>query len=731
MAKRVRELRIATTDSDSDHSAWNKAFQNSTNHSVSVMENTHFRSTEATYNMSTDESNLRRLIENDSFLRNASKNDTFQTNHREPSLILASGSSQGSIKHNLIESMNSIILEGAMDSDVSFYSPNETMRHVNLTGPSILNKRLPSDEEEFIDCESSFNISPIKSHPTDSILSTKYKELPNVLSSRKHLSENNNTIFMSINSQSNFELSDHSVNDSSTSNQCNDFLPQVKRLTTILEESNANSNDQSKRISGVKLLSIVDDLRKGPLSNLPENHKFNETVKHFAEILNKNLREITIDQLSYILHYTLKTNYNYTDQASEEDSLYSSTEVSRSPEINSDFDNDDDDSRKELDSIINELRHIYPTPQKKIENESPPDWPLSQKSKASHSSAEKSVLFCRTNQGLNSMNRKKEYFPLPQFSNGCTSINKENFPISPTKKQVCFTTKIPSSTINTKQYPIKTRKKKYTTTPRYKRNSQISHEDDFDSTTASDQSFQILEQMCNIEDNNNHKRSRLRRSMSLTNIATEELSTYEVNINNRGKVNQEVQRISRYNNVKVTMQVPMKKYRKRRSKSLERTNNFTVCVNNVDRNENIDLPSTSGAIKKKIITNKETPTDKIPKIVVTSENGTICKSPIVPKKNQLKTNTDNCLSLPSRQSRRLSSGVDNSNLAAVSQVRKIFSPVQNKKAPSVIASKINRLFQKKTPEKSISYNRTPPSSNARKNLTKSQGSTPQRKPWKP
>ncbi|XP_043461025.1 uncharacterized protein LOC122497791 [Leptopilina heterotoma] len=717
MAKRLRELRIASTESDSDHSTLNKAFQNSTNSSISYMDNTCFKSAEATYGTSVDENNLRRLIENDTFLRNISKNDSFPINYRAPSLILASGSSQGSAKTKLIESMDSEIEEGAMDSDLSFYSPNQTTRHINNTGPSILNKRLPSDDEEFIDCETSFNIPTPQTHPlmTDSILSTKYKELPNYLSPRKRL-ENNNTIFKPIASNNHHHPDEDSYDD---------FPSEIQQLTTILEESYQTvSKNQSARISGVKLLSIVDDLKKGPLSNLPENKKFNDTVKHFADILNRNSKEITVDQLTYIIHYSLKTIYNYSDRASDGESLHSSGDISKTHELNC------DNSGTELDSIINELRHMYPK-EKQIENESPPEWPMSEKSLAP-STVEKSILFTKTKQASG---RKKEYFP------STTSLgNKENFNSmksshemgnnSPSKKRVCFATKEQTSKIN-RYSSNKGGKKKFVTTPHYKKNKLSETEDEeekFSSTTASENSFNVLERMLNNLEDADNRRSRLRRSISLTNITTVKLAACEngatIPKDSRRKDCQGNERASRHNSVRFQIQEPVKKYRKRRSKSLERSPDYSVHVNNfVSRDDN--LPSTSG-VRKKLTFNKTV--DEVPKIVITSESGAVFRSPIV-KRNPLKTVTSNCLPHTSPRNRRKSSGIDNSHIPAVSKLRQIFSPVKGK--VSTVSSKIHRTpLQRKTPEKSLNESRTQSSTNCYRLLSNSQNSS-QRKPWKP
>lgn len=722
MAKRLRELRTASADSDSDQSTLNKAFQNSTNSSISYMENTCFKSAEATYGTSVDEHNLRRLIENDSFLRNVSKNDSLPISFRQRSDILAAGNSQGSLKSKLIETMDSEILEGAMDSDLSFYSPNQSIRHINNTGPSILNKRLPSDDEEFIDCETSFNIPTPQTHPlmTDSLLSTKYKELPNYFSPRKRL-ENNNTIFKPT-------ASNHH-HDDSYEDEGIDFPSEIQQLTTILEESYQTvSKNHSKKISGANLLSIVDDLKKGPLSNYPENKKFNDTVKHFADILNKNSKEITVDQLTYIIHYSLKTIYNYSDRASDGESLHSSGDISKTHELSC------DNSGTELDSIINELRHMYPM-EKQIEHESPPEWPMSEKSQAP-STVEKSILFTKPKQASG---RKKEYFP-----STASFGNKENFNSmksshevrnnSPSKKRVCFATKEQTSKIN--RYSSRGGKKKIVTTPHAKKNRSISESEDDEeeeeeeqlgSTNSNESSFNILERMCKDAEDAENRRSRLRRSMSLTNITTVKLAACEngatIYKDNYRKDCQENERVSRHNSIRFKIQEPVKKYRKRRSKSLERSPNYSVHVNNVlSRDEN--LPSTSGVRKK--LTFKKT-VDEVPKIVITSESGSVYRSPIV-KRNPLKTVTSNYLPHTSPRNRRKSSGIDNSHIPAVSKLRQIFSPAKGK--VSTISSKINRTqLQRKTPEKSINE-RTPSSPNWHRLLSNSQNSS-QRKPWKP
>lgn len=608
------------------------------------------------------------MIENDTFLRDASKDSTLKLDYRAPSIILASGGSQGSSATNVIESIDSTILGGAMDSDLSFYSPNETMRTINYTAQSLLNKRLPSDDDEFIDCETSFDDLTSQSSFANSTSSTKFKTLSNVFPPNAR-SENNNTIFKPIIETPTTSIFKNTESyEPSTSNQNVDFPRQIHHLTTILEESNSVSHSNSKRISGIKLLSVVEDLKKGPLSYLPENQKFNETVKNFADILNRSLKDITVDQLAYILLYTLKTNFNYTDGESDSDSLLSFKNLTTTTEMNVDT------SGKELDSIVKELRDMYLN-DKKIENESSPDWPLSAKS-STHNSGKKSVLFCRTNQEAKTLNKKKEYFPF-SLSNGCKN-NKENINFekssqekindSPVKKKVCFATKI-QTPLNSKRCLSKTMNKKYTTTPHLKNTKRISRRGEINVTTGSEDSFNILERMCNEND----EETRLRRSISLIDIASDEsLGDSGVNCE---RDNQIVQRILRDDRVEI--QEPIKKYRKRRSKSLERDNCYPVYGNDDIPKRNVNLPSTSGILKKVSSIRKET-VDSIPKIIVTSDNGSVCESPNY-RRNQLKTDSSNFLSRPSIKNRRKSSGIDNSHIPCVSQLRKIFSPADKRR----------------------------------------------------
>ena len=588
-------------------------------------------------------------------------------------------------------------MDGALDSDTSFYSPSATLTNIHLSADHLLDKRL-STEDEFIDCESS---PESQTKNMFSTYSTNYKSL-RLSYSPNTRSENNNSIFKEIDKSADsqpIENSDSGLGSNAASNFSSKYPglpPYLKHLTTILEESNFLSNANSKRISGLQLMPLIDNLRKGPMPDLPQTAKFNETIVTLSQILEKSSKEMTVDQLAQVLLYTLQTDYNYgSEHLSETDSLLSYAEISKLSEI------DSNNTGLELDSIIRQLRSIY-RPEKKIENESSPDW---------HTSLTNMI----TKSPKNTFNqnkipqgswRKKQYFPTSLFSN--VESNKENVNFqrtgrretvtaSPKKNKVCFSPEVCQFS-GFKESINKPQKKKYIATPRFKRHEDKNKPNNINSTTGSDDSFLHLEQKA-IDEEKKSRRN-LRRSLSMSNILTEESTTSEVSkmikrIDLRSENKKLLQKIPRFTENKT--QERTKKYRKRRSRSLENNGHLPVQTNfgfnNDSSRNNTNMPSTSG-IRRRRFPNQQKTKNSSPKLTV--KIGDISSRKTLSKIQQKKGKNFTNWKSPNKNENRRSSGIDSSHIPAVSQLRKVFSPARKVKGiifDLIIFILFNRKFK--------------------------------------
>ena len=600
-------------------------------------------------------SDLRRLIRNDTYLSNLSKNDSsLITPQRSPSLIIAAGTAEGSTANTFVETLNSTIIDGALDSDTTFYSPNATLQNSIFSKEDELDKRL-STEDEYTDCETSPHWQA-KDNIDTSTVDSRLNE------SQRFHSENNNIIFKETNKSTISQVSENSdsgmeSNAVSTSlTQFADLPPFLRQLTTILEESTVLSNINSERFSGVELISLIENLRTGPMPDLPKTDKFNKTFTTLAQILNKTSKEITIDQVAKVLLYTLQNDYSYpSEHLGESDSYFSYVEASKLTEI------DTDNSGMAVDSIMRQLRRIH-NQDKKIENESSPEWP------SCLTSSEMSQNILR--------GRKKEYFPLSPFLMRDNNKEKHNFQenshrntviVSPKKKVVRFSSENCQSS-NLNKSNKKTERKKYFATPRFKQNKEVSRKSmGKNPVSDNEDSFLFWERKCIEEEKKS--RDHLRRSSSLAELTEEAITSNFSKTNICSESEQKFHNVPAHNN---NSKEKTKKYRKRRSKSLENRNPFTVQTDYRKNNSarvNINLPSTSG-VQRKISSNQQKNNNS--RLTIRTGGFSSRKTPI----NKMYQKTSN-KSPSTTFNKRMSSGVDNSHIPAVSQLRRVFSPRKN------------------------------------------------------
>ncbi|XP_033208040.1 uncharacterized protein LOC117167313 [Belonocnema kinseyi] len=684
MPKSYRE-RASSTDSESEHAAFNNAFRTS-DISTTTFNSTNFTSIDANLPTNTDESELRRLEANDSYLKNVSKNDTLSFyQDRSQSFILAAGTVKGAIANKSVESLGSTIIDGALDSDSSFYSPSSTLTNLHLLPNNHLDKRI-SSEEEFADCESS---PEAEAKGTLNTCSTSYKSLRLSLSPlKKQCSENNNTIFPKTDQSADCQPSENS-DSGFTSNEpfhlSSIYLnlpPHLQHLTTILEESTilCNTNPQ---ISGPQLGPIVEKLRKSSMPHLPQTDLFNETIKTLAQILEMSSRQITVDQLALVLLHTLQTEYSYVEHSSVTDSFIDYVEFSISSDI------DSNNTGMVVESIARQLRSIF-QPEKRIESESEPEWHYSIRTPKTASKLDPQ-----------SEGKKKEYFPPISH----VESNKENIYLkkiscreavtgSPKKNKVRFSAEVCDfSSFN--KYTGNPQKKKYAVTPRFIRNNDSYEPKNINATTDSqDDSFLYWERKILLEETS---QKNLRRSLSMSNIFTQESTTSEVS-----KLIREIDLSSENQNIvqkkgrfaKSKAQERSKTYYKKRRRSLEKNANIPVHTN---------MPSTSGIQSKK----------------------NDYKNP--PTQNKL-------------QKGRKSFGVDSSHILPVSQARMLFSPAARRiREPQVRELNVPRIEiskaspQKCDPMQSLQLNKTKHKDSPRipMQLNKTKQKDSPRKPWKP
>ncbi|XP_033215765.1 uncharacterized protein LOC117172099 [Belonocnema kinseyi] len=186
------------------------------------------------------------------------------------------------------------------------------------------------------------------------------------------------------------------------------FLRNVSHNDSVFPESTDLGIINPKRISGSQIMSDIDNLRKGPMPNIPQTKKFNESIATLSQILEKPSKEITIDELAECLYFTLQTDHNSSsDHSSERDSFLSFAEISKlsdTDSINTGY-----NTGMELNSIAKELRRMSQL-KKNIECESSPDW------HSTISETPKSTF--KSNKAAQSSNgdTKKEYFPMINLS---------------------------------------------------------------------------------------------------------------------------------------------------------------------------------------------------------------------------------------------------------------------------------------------------------------------------
>lgn len=232
-----------------------------------------------------------------------------------------------------------------------------------------------------------------------------------------------------------------------------------------------------------------------------------------------------------------------------------------------------DSSRTDLNNTGNDLKSIVKhlrKPGEKIENESSPDW---------YPSSTTAILKTPKNtlQPKNVAQRhgkKKNDSLMSPFSS--VEANKENLNLkktslretvtsAPKKNIVGFSSKVCQfSALN--EGIDRSQKKKYPTTPRFRRNEDNSKSKNINTPTGSEDCF--LERTY---------QNNLRRSFSFSDILREESTTPEVSklskeTDLRSKTKNPIQNPGRFAERKP--QERMKKYRKRRSKSLENNTNM-------------------------------------------------------------------------------------------------------------------------------------------------------------
>lgn len=552
-------------------------------------------------------------------MKNVSKNDTLSFNRgRSQSLILAAGTIKGAISNKSVESLQSTIIDGALDSDSSFYSPSSTLTNFHLSANHRLDKRISTDEE-FADCESS---PEAQAKGTLTTCSTISKSLRLSYSLKKSCSENNNTIFPETDKSADSQPSRNS-DSGFTSNEPFHFSsiypslpPHLQHLTTILEESTVlcKTNPQ---ISGPQLGPIVENLRKGSMKHLPQTDLFNETIKTLAQILEMSSRQITIDQLALVLLYTLQTEYSYAEHSSETDSFISYAEFSTLSDI------DSNNTGMHLESIVRQLRSIFPS-EKHIESESEPDW---------HYSIRTPKIILKLDP--QSVGKKKEYFPsISHVESNKENINlektgcREPVTASPKKHKVRFSAEVCDFSGFNKS-TVKSQTKKCVATPRFKRNKDSHEPKNINVTTGSqDDSFLYWERKIILEETTSQKN--LRKSLSMSNILPEESTTSEVSklireIDLCSQNQKVVEKTCRFAESKPRER--SKKYYRKRRRSLEKNPDIPVQTN---------MPSTSGVQSRKLAF-RNPPTPKL-------------------------------------QKSRKSFGVDSSHILPVSQARMLFSP---------------------------------------------------------
>ncbi|XP_033217003.1 uncharacterized protein LOC117172854 [Belonocnema kinseyi] len=78
--------------------------------------------------------------------------------------------------------------------------------------------------------------------------------------------------------------------------------PYTLRLAEVLQKASLSNNIDSKRISGLEVISLIDNLQRSML-NLPDTKEFLQDVYTFATSLYNDSRKITVDQLARVLIY--------------------------------------------------------------------------------------------------------------------------------------------------------------------------------------------------------------------------------------------------------------------------------------------------------------------------------------------------------------------------------------------------------------------------------------------
>ncbi|XP_033215685.1 uncharacterized protein LOC117172055 [Belonocnema kinseyi] len=465
------------------------------------------------------------------------------------------------------------------------------------------------------------------------------------------------------------------------------FPPYLQQLKSILEDSDLD-NMTSKILSGSQLMTIIENLRKGPMPNLPQTGKFSETITDLATILDKSSKPITIDQLNLILHYTLQADYNYTSEhSSETDSCFLSF-----IEISELLDFDPSQTGIVMEIIRQLITIEY---QRRKAN-------LSETLLCCHASSTTAIPKTPGNtfelnaveQGSNRM-ENKEYFSMPLPSSD--EPNKENkFPPS---SESCH---LPS--IN--KYMDKSQKKKHVVTPRFKGNED---KEDFMNSTSKDEDTLLTWETKFIFEEQTSKTS-LRRSMSLINILREESETLEDLKFVKGhhqisKIPNLVQKTSRFAAVQPH---PVKK-------------NFGF------KN---DVPSTLVTQTKKIPTQEKK--NSLQKLDTRVKNAS-SKMPTSTKIQHIKGK--NCTNWktpsPNKSSKfRRSGSVDSSNILSVAEARRLFSPnarLQGAQEQNLVIPRIRIISS--SPERRM--NRTPMVLNREKILRpKTPNNILTRKPWR-